>query len=163
MKNINNTYLSKFLFFSVIILSSFLIFKAVTPEQIDNDNKNLSSLLKKTKSEINTGHKVQISVLNGCGIKGVADLYTNFLRNTGYDVIDYGNAPHFEFKKTKLLVHNKNHKNFIYEIVDLLELNPQQLEYNYDKNIFYDLTLVIGADYSNLNSYSEVSMHYEPF
>ena len=163
MINTNYKYLSKLLFFSVIIISSFLIFKSINPYQENNNSKNLESLIKKTPSEIDTGHKVQISVLNGCGVKGVADLYTNFLRNSGYDVIDYGNAMHFEFEETKLLIHNKNHKNFIYEIVDLLEINPQQLEYNFDKNIFYDLTLIIGLDYSNLNSYSEVTMHYEPF
>ena len=69
------------------------------------------------------------------GVKGIADLYTNFLRNMGYDVIDYGNAKHFEYSKTKVLVHNKNHKDFIYEVVELLEINPEHLEYNYDKNI----------------------------
>ena len=158
----NKIQLFTFLLLTVSLVSLFLFSKRDSYSK-EYDRNNLSSLLKKTQSEIETGYKVQVSVLNGCGVKGIADLYTNFLRNMGYDVIDYGNAKHFEYSKTKLLVHNKNHKDFIYEVVELLEINPEHMEYNYDKNIFYDLTLIIGSDYTNLDSFSEVSLHYEPF
>lgn len=148
----------------VLFAVSIFLFskKSYSSSNTYNEN-NLSLLLKKTQSEEITGYKVQVSVLNGCGEKGIADLYTNFLRNMGYDVIDYGNAKHFEYEKTKLLVHTENHKDFIYEIVELLEINPKYLEYNYDSNMFYDITLIIGSDYTNLNSYDQVSLHYEPF
>ena len=66
-------------------------------------------------------------------------------------------------KPIKLKIHNKNHEDFIYEIVEILTIKPSELEYNYSKNIFYDLTLIIGKDYKDLDSYSEVTMHYEPF
>jgi len=85
------------------------------------------------------------------------------MRNKGYDVIDYGNAENFNYSNTKLKIHNKNHENFIYEIVDILTIKPSEIEYNYSKNIFYDLTLIIGKDYKDLDSFSEVTMHYEPF
>ena len=149
--------------FLLITVSLLLLSKKMYHNSNNSNESSLSSLLKKTQSEIETGYKVQVSVLNGCGVKGIADLYTNFLRDMGYDVVDYGNAIHFEHSETKLIIHNKNHKNFIYEIVELLEIKPEYLEYKYNKNIFYDLTLIIGSDYTNLNSYDEVSLHYEPF
>tara|TARA_B100001750_G_C15342210_1_gene512848 strand:+ start:70 stop:555 length:486 start_codon:yes stop_codon:yes gene_type:complete len=161
MNKIKNKYL--FIFLALIIISLLIFTKKMYSSTEDYDQDNLSLLLPKSQSELKTGYKVQINVLNGCGTKGIADLYTNFLRNQGYDVIDYGNASHFEYNETKLIIHNKNHKEFIYEIVDLLKINPQHLEYNYNKNIFYDLTLIVGSDYNNLPSYDEVSLHYEPF
>ena len=109
------------------------------------------------------GEKLQIKVLNGCGVNGVADLYTNFLRNYGYDVIDYGNALNFDYSKTQLIIHNQNNEDFLYEVVDLLKVKPIDIKHNYNKNIFYDITLIIGKDYDSLNSYNEVTMHYEPF
>ena len=167
IKDTKISYISKkILKFS--FLFTFLISIYFFTEQFYSNNSNskktdLSSLIQKSKSEKKFGKKIQIKILNGCGDKGVADLYKNFLRNKGYDVIDYGNAKNFNHINTKLKIHNKNHENFIFEVVEILSISPDKLEYNYSKNIFYDLTLIIGKDYKNLDSFSEVAMHYEPF
>jgi len=128
-----------------------------------NKSKELSLLMNENKSERIMGRKVQVMILNGCGDKGVAQLYTNFLRNNGYDVIDYDNAKHFNFENTKIKIHNKKHENYETEIINLLSIKPNNIEYNYSKNIFYDMTLIIGYDFKELNSYNQVLKHYEPF
>ena len=155
--------LFKQLTFIIFVATLFLFLTIYLNNSSKYDPINLSSLIKKSKSEEKTGYKVQIKVENGCGTKGVADLYTNFLRNNGYDVIDYGNANNFDYKKTKMIIHNREHNTFIYEIVNLLSIQTEQLEYYYNNNIIYDLTLIIGSDFLNLDSYNEVSLHYEPF
>ena len=44
---------------------------------------------------------IEVEILNGCGEKGAADLYTVFLRHHGFDVVDFKNASHFNYNKTK--------------------------------------------------------------
>lgn len=147
-----------------LIFFSISTYYIVNNEKIfTNENKNLNLMLTQTKSEKITGKKIQLEVLNGCGVKGLAILYANFLRSNGYDVIDFKNAKNFNFKKTKIIIHKQNDSNFVYELIDILKIKPEQIEYNYDNNIFYDLTLIVGEDYNSLNSYSEVAMHYNPF
>ena len=124
MNKIKNKYL--FIFLAMIIISLLLFTKKMYPYNEDHNQDSLSSLLPKSQSELKNGYKVQINVLNGCGTKGIADLYTNFLRNEGYDVIDYGNASHFEYNETKLIIHNKNHKEFMaMKPMMVLSLNSQ--------------------------------------
>tara|TARA_Y100001970_G_C14007234_1_gene736496 strand:+ start:534 stop:965 length:432 start_codon:yes stop_codon:yes gene_type:complete len=124
---------------------------------------DLSSLIKKTESEKITGEKIQIEIQNGCGLKGVAKLYTNFLRDKGYDVIGFSNAPHFNYKNTELIIHKKDSVNFINEISNILSINPKFISYNYNENFIYEMTIIIGKDYNILESFNEVSMYYEPF
>tara|TARA_Y100001960_G_scaffold211876_1_gene221135 strand:+ start:199 stop:711 length:513 start_codon:yes stop_codon:yes gene_type:complete len=153
------------IFFPIIIL--FFLFQTFQNYKFKNmgieQKKDLSLLMNQTKSEKKIGEKVQIQVLNGCGEKGVAQLYTNFLRYSGYDVIEYGNAKNFDFKNTKIKIHNKEHEFFETEIINLLKIKPSDIEYNYAKNIFFDMTIIIGQDFKNLSSYKNVIMHYEPF
>ena len=105
--------------------------------------------------------RLQIEVLNGCGIKGIADLYTNFLRQNGYDVIDYKNAENFNFDKTTILIH-KNNINPAH-LKELMKIDLFYIKNLIDEDKFFDLTIIIGKDYKNLESYNEVSLHYEPF
>ena len=105
--------------------------------------------------------RLQIEVLNGCGIKGIADLYTNFLRQNGYDVIDYKNAENFNYDKTTILIH-KNNINPTH-LKELMKIDLFYIKNFIDEDKFFDLTIIIGKDYKNLESYNEVSLHYEPF
>jgi hypothetical protein len=151
---------------SITALSAFFILynKISQPNTIYNEGKiDFSLLMKKTESEKITGHKIQVEIQNGCGFRGIAKLYTNFLRNNGYDVIDYKNAPNFDYQKTHLIIHKQDTSNFVNEIINILQISPELVSYNYDDDIIYEMTVIIGRDYNILDSYSEVSMHYEPF
>tara|TARA_B110000438_G_scaffold216703_1_gene209303 strand:- start:118 stop:615 length:498 start_codon:yes stop_codon:yes gene_type:complete len=128
-----------------------------------NDQIDLASLLNKTKSESINGHKIQIQIQNGCGERGVAKLFTNFLRDYGYDVLDYKNASNFNYSNTEIIIHKKDSSNFEAEMIDLLKINPSSVKYNYNKNIIYEMTVIIGDDYNTLDSYNELTLHYGPF
>jgi len=156
----------------VIILSissiSLIFFnKNHIPSSLNSNSTNnqidLSSLLNKTKSESINGHKIQVQIQNGCGEIGVAKLFTNFLRDYGYDVLDYKNASHFNYSNTEIIVHKKDSSNFESEMIDLLKINPGLVKYNYNKNIIYEMTVIIGQDYNTLDSYNELTLHYGPF
>jgi len=152
-----------FILFTLTIIFTIYILDTSFLEENQEKPINLSSLISKTKSEIKTGHKIQIQIQNGCGLSGIAKVYTNFLRSHGYDVIDYKNAPHFDYDNTQLIIHKKDTVNFINEMVQTLQIKPNSITYNYNNNNIYEMTVIIGHDYNNLNSYNEVIMHYEPF
>ena len=154
--------------FSIICSAIFFILFFFTndnsSDKINNQSSvDLSSLISKTKTEIKTGEKIQIQIQNGCGLSGIAKVYTKFLRTSGYDVLEYTNANHFNFENTQLIVHKKDTIGFVNEMVQILKIKPDFITYNYNNNFIYEMTVIIGHDYNNLDSYNEVTMHYEPF
>ena len=158
---------SKVIFFIILPLIMVIIFLSDYPINIPVNNSDdivsLSMLIKKTNTEKKFGHKIQVEIQNGCGLKGIAKLYTNFLRDKGYDVISFKNAPHFSYKKTQLVVHQKDTLNFTNEIVDILKINSELIDYSYNNNLLYHMTIIIGDDYKQLDSFNEVKKYYEPF
>ncbi len=158
---------NKYLFSIICSAIFFILFFFINDNSSDKINNqssvDLSSLISKTKTEIKTGDKIQIQIQNGCGLSGIAKVYTKFLRTSGYDVLEYTNANHFNFENTQLIVHKKDTVGFVNEMVQILKIKPDFITYNYNNNFIYEMTVIIGHDYNNLDSYNEVTMHYEPF
>jgi hypothetical protein len=44
------------------------------------------------------GSVIQVSVLNGCGVSGIADKFTAALRKSGFDVVKTGNFNNYNLK-----------------------------------------------------------------
>ena len=149
---------------STIFFTLFFYIYKDSSNGIDNQGPiDLSSLISKTKTESKTGHKIQIQIQNGCGLSGIAKVYTKFLRNSGYDVLEYTNANHFNFENTQLIVHKKDTSGFVNEMVQTLKIKPDFITYDYKNKFIYEMTVIIGHDYNNLDSYNELTIHYEPF
>ena len=111
--------------------------------------------------EKNPIQNIKIEVLNGCGDKGVADLYANYLRGNNYDVIDYKNADNFNYNASKIIVHNNNLA--VENVAELFDINSKNVDYLFNENIFYDMTLIIGRDYKQLESFENVSKYYNSY
>ena len=158
---------SKIAFFIILpiitVLALLSYYQINIPTNTSDDIVSLAMLIKKTKSEQMFGHKIQVEIQNGCGLKGIAKLYTNFLRDKGYDVINFKNAPHFSYKKTQLIIHQKDTLNFTNEMIDVLKINSELVDYSYDNNSIHIMTVIIGEDYNQLDSFNEVKKYYEPF
>ena len=152
--------LFKFLFISTIILIAFVFYSNNFQKKSENEYSSIA-LMNQSKMENYLNDRVQIQVLNGCGDKGIADLYASYLRDNSYDVIDYKNADHFNYNASQIIVHNNN--LLVENIADLLFIPSSNIDYVFDENIFYDLTLIVGRDYKNLNSYNDVNKHHNPF
>tara|TARA_Y100000994_G_scaffold208150_1_gene180983 strand:- start:3773 stop:4258 length:486 start_codon:yes stop_codon:yes gene_type:complete len=154
--------LSKILIFTSFIcfIVLFVIFK-----NWDIDNANLNNpridLMNQVQTYDALNKIIQIEVLNGCGDKGVADLYANYLRNNNYDVIDYKNAENFDYNASKIIVHNNNLA--VENVAELFQIDSKNVDYLFNENIFYDMTLIVGKDYKQLESFENVSKYYSPY
>src|SRR5690625_7269064 len=49
---------------------------------------------------------IQLEVLNGCGTPGLATLYTQKLREYGFDVVETGNFDHFNVTESFIISRN---------------------------------------------------------
>ena len=128
----------------------------------DANYPDLSTLITQTSYEKNTGHKIQIEIWNGCGISNLAMMYTDFLRNEGFDVLNSKNADHFNYQNTTILQHKGKITRAV-ALADILELNTDYIIQENNTNLFYDLTLIIGHDYNTLSSYKNVVLFQPPF
>ena len=129
---------------------------------IDIDYPDLSTLITKTKYEKKTGHKIQIEIQNGCGIPNLARMYTDFLRDEGLDVLDSKNADHFDYLETKILHHQGDLKRAL-ALANILMMDENRIIEDLDETLYYDLTLIIGKDYIDLQSYRDAVLFQPPF
>ncbi len=119
-------------------------------------------MITKTKYEKETGHKIQVEIRNGCGIPNLARMYTDFLRDKGFDIVDSRNADNFNYLNTNILLHKGDYKR-ANELASILDLDPKNIVEDRHDMIFYDLTLIIGHDYINLPSYKNAVLFQPPF
>ena len=113
-----------------------------------------------TSSAVNIDIKAEIEILNGCGEAGVANLYSNFLIQKGFDVIDSKNADNFDYLNTNILVHKKEKMDAAKNLAKILKIKNIKLN---DGGGVWDLSLIIGKDYKELDSFEIVKKYYSPF
>ena len=105
---------------------------------------------KKVESEIRNNNKpaeiIQAEVLNGCGVSGLADRFTDFLRSNGVDVVKIGNYKQFDIEETMVIDRIGNRKNALY-IADLLNMKEGNAITQINNDYFVDVTIIIGRDY----------------
>jgi len=129
---------------------------------LDTKFPDLSTLITQTQYEKKTGHKIQVEILNGCGIPKLARMYTNFLRSEGIDVLDSKNADDFDYVNTKIL-HHRGEIERALALADIMMIDKNKIIKDNDENLFFDLTLILGKDYLNLSSYRKALMHQQSF
>ncbi len=96
--------------------------------------------------------RIQVEVLNGCGVPGLADKLTNYLRKHDIDVVSTGNYANFDILTTKILDRSDHHQRST-EVAKLLNLPSERILLRKDENLQLDATIVIGADYKTLKPF----------
>ena len=147
----------------MIIVLGFLISTIdhiFSNDNVQIQNPDLSKLIASTKYEKQTGYKIQIEVHNGCGIPGIANLYTEFLRSEGFDVLDSKNANRFDYNTTQIINHSSDIKR-AQSLAKIMQINQNMIIDQLDSHNTHDLTIIIGKDYYQLSSYYNALIVYE--
>lgn len=95
---------------------------------------------------------IQVDVRNGCGVTGVADRYTDFLRKKGFDVADTGNYISSDIDETIVIDRIGNMAN-AFEVAKALGVKKQNIIQQLNKDYFIDVSVIIGKDYLSLNPF----------
>lgn len=129
-------FLSVLLIVLIVALLTRFIYPRVSTDRTDH----LSHLI----SEV-----IQIEVLNGCGVPGIATRFTNALRNNGFDVVDSGNFESFDVRET-IVIDRSGNLDHARRIARALGITEQNIIRETSPNFYLDATVVIGADYEKL-------------
>ncbi|MEW6652910.1 MAG: LytR C-terminal domain-containing protein [Bacteroidota bacterium] len=95
---------------------------------------------------------IQIDVRNGCGVSGVADRYTDYLRSQSFDVADTGNYISSDLDETLIVDRIGNMAN-AYKVALALGVRNENVIQQLNKDYFIDVSVIIGKDYFSLTPF----------
>lgn len=123
----------------LILLGAF--FTRVMFPRIQNERKDAQAgLISKV---------IQVEVLNGCGVRGIAGRYTHILRKSGFDVVESGNFDNFNVIHTFIIDHSGHSRN-ARKVARALGVDPSRVIEEQSPDYYLDATVVIGSDYNSL-------------
>ncbi len=99
--------------------------------------------------------RIEVEVLNGCGIPGLAGKFTDYLRRHGYDVVRFTNAQRYDYPRT-LVVNRGKDFNRARLVAQMLGVEHTAVENMPDPSLQLDVTVVLGQDFTTLPSYREI-------
>ena len=143
----------------IYIFLIILLAIAIYSLKIYLSNDKIEDMTYQTNLESNIVIKAEIEILNGCGEAGVANLYANFLRQEGFDVIESRNADNFDYLNTNILVHKKEMISVAKNLAKTLKIKEIKLI----EEGMWDLSVIIGKDYKELDSFEIVKKYYSHF
>lgn len=111
------------------------------------------------KADESAGHNtqaasdiIQAEVLNGSGVSGVADKFTDFMRTNNFDVVKTGNYISSDVDESMVISRTENMAN-AYKVAKALHIKNENVIQQLNKDYFLDVSVVVGRDYFNLAPY----------
>lgn len=141
----NNLFLNSAIGFLSVLLLLLIgaLFTRIIYPRIFNERADLQSEL---ISEI-----IQVEVLNGCGVSGIANSYTGLLRKNGFDVVETGNFETFDVKETIIVSRSGVMTNAL-RVANALGVSEDNVILESSPDFYLDVSVIIGHDYEKLNT-----------
>lgn len=136
---------------NLVLNSSIIVLIIINILLITTFLKNVSFHSNADESAIADSLKprIQVEVLNGCGVSGKAEMLTIFLRSKGIDVVNLGNYRSFEIEKS-IIISRNNKIRSAERIASALGLNESSIITQTNPDYMLDITLILGKDYNEL-------------
>lgn len=131
-----------FLSILLIILVAGLFTRIIYPRIFNERAEFQSELI----SEI-----IQIEVLNGCGVSGIANAYTGLLRKNGFDVVETGNFERFDLQET-IIISRSGIMDNAYRVANALGVSKENVIRESSPDFYLDVSVIIGHDFEKLNT-----------
>ncbi len=100
---------------------------------------------------------IEVEVLNGCGIPGMAGKVSDFLRAKQFDVVRSENADHYNYDQTLIILRNENFDG-LKKIADLFAMDEKKdprVKHLPDDQLKVDITIILGKDISKIKPFVE--------
>ena len=150
-KKITNAVLN-FSILALLLVCGYLVFSIVS-KSVSSKNKKPVEITDTTNKITNQPNlTMQLDVRNGTGEDGVAKLFTDFLREKGFDVVEMGNFNTEEQEKS-LILDRKGNKQNCKKIATALGISDKNVIQQINKELLIDATVVIGKDYKELTPF----------
>jgi len=152
----------KFLILIFIAANIFLIYNLIkqwsTPkasEKITVPEEDVVIKKKKQPVKAVDSAPLQIEVLNGCGVSGIAAEFTEYLRQKGIDVVKTDNYESFNVLET-VIIDRRGRTERIKEIARSLGLDTSRILKEINEAYLIDATLILGKDYKQMSSWNKM-------
>lgn len=129
---------------NAVLISSF-IHKIVTPQKVPD--------IISTTPIVNP---VRVQVLNGCGVSGIANDFSEYLQQQRYDVIEVGNAATWDYENTVIINRERRDKKYIDKFREIIGISKDLVYPIKNDENDSDITLIIGSDYETLKIYKSL-------
>ena len=120
---------------------------------IRNFHQEVPPALTVTAHDNSLFQAIEVEVLNGCGISGLAQQFTDYLRDKHVDVVRTENADNFHYDKTIVILRRDEFEK-VAQVAKLLDISPRdsiRVFVDPDGSLLTDVTIVIGSDYLNIS------------
>ncbi len=107
-----------------------------------------------TRAAILEKNVIQVNVLNGCGVGGVGQRMTSYLRSTGYDVVEMGNYKTFDVRQS-IVIDRSGNGEVSRKIAADLGIDPKNVVQQLSSEYFVTASVVIGKDFKNLRAWKQ--------
>ena len=99
--------------------------------------------------EDSTKARIQVEVLNGCGVSGIAEKLTDHLRSNNIDVVNLGNNRSFEIENSIIISRNEKIAK-AQKVAAVVGLDKNDVIQQLNPDYLLDVTFILGKDYKNL-------------
>lgn len=134
--NVSIGLLGVLLLILVTALFARVVYPRIVPERSDIETHLISNV-------------IQLEVLNGCGVPGVATRFTNHLRSVGFDVVQSGNFETFDLEHTIVIDRSGNKEN-ARRVARAIGVSEDNIIRETSPFFYLDATVVVGADFDSL-------------
>lgn len=92
---------------------------------------------------------IQLDVLNGCGVSGVAQRFTDYLRKRNFDVVQSANYKTFDVEQS-LVIDRTGDLATARKVAYALGIEEKNIVQQINPDYYLNVSVVIGRDYESL-------------
>jgi hypothetical protein len=122
------------------------VFKAFAPP--------INPVIERSDELVKEGDQIQINILNGCGDQGVARRTMDFMRTTGFDVVEIENYSRFSVRQT-FIIDRVGDTVSARKTARALGISDSLYVVRVDSTLYVRCSVVIGKDYRVLKPFQQ--------
>lgn len=97
---------------------------------------------------------IQVEVLNGCGVSGLAAETREYLVERRFDVVNVGDYEHFD-RTTSVVIDRVGNSENASRVAEALGIPPERVLEEVRPDFYLDATVVLGSDYAALAPFED--------
>lgn len=128
------------------IVVFFLLYSFITNSIV---NKPVEWTTENAEQGETAGEIIQLDVLNGCGVSGIAQDFTDFLRKRNFDVVQSSNYKTFDVEQS-LVIDRTGDLAAARKVAYALGIDEKNIVQQINPDYYLNVSVVIGRDYESL-------------
>jgi hypothetical protein len=128
----------------VVLVAVSVLHKTLTP--------SVNPIIERTDELVRQGDQIQLNILNGCGDQGVARRMMNYLRSSGFDVVEIDNYSRFSVQRSFVIDCVGDSLSAV-KTAKALGIADSLRIVRIDSTLYVRCSVVIGKDYRSLKPF----------